>query len=90
MKKLKKKAQSIKRSKALKISDAEGKLTYKKVSVNKKKYSGKFKVNTRTGRITVKKGVKKGRYKLRVKVSAAGNNKYKAKTVIRTVTIKVK
>ena len=88
--KLKKKAQSIKRSKALKISDAEGKLTYKKVSVSKKKYSGKFKVNTRTGRITVKKGVKKGRYKLRVKVSAAGNNKYKAKAVIRTVTIKVK
>lgn len=34
--------------------------------------------------------VEKGRYKLRVKVSAAGNNKYKAKTVIRTVTIKVK
>ncbi len=40
--------------------------------------------------IAVEKGVKKGRYKLRVKVSAAGNNKYKAKAVIRTVTIKVK
>ena len=48
-------------------------------------------VNARTGNIKVKKGVKKGTYKVKVRVKAAGNANYKPsgwKTV--TVTGKVK
>ena len=39
---------------------------------------------------TLKKGIKKGTYKLRVKVTAAGNSNYKAGTRTITVRIKVK
>ena len=87
-KKLKKKKQTIKKAKAYKISKAKGKLTYKKAGISKKKYSKKFTVAKKTGLITVKKGVKKGTYKLKVKVTAAGNNNYKKLT--RTVTVKIK
>ena len=66
----------------------EGKVTYKKVKVNKKKYARKFTVNKKTGKITVKKGVKKGTYKLTVKVSAAGNGDYEAGS--RNVTVKIR
>ena len=42
------------------------------------------------GNITVKKGLKKGTYKIKVNVTAAGNTTYKAVTKAVTVTIKVK
>lgn len=87
-KKLKKKKKTISRKKALKVTGAQGKLTYTKVKVNKKKYSKKFTVNSKNGKITVKKGVKKGLYKVTVKVRAAGNSSYKP--VTRTVTVKVR
>ncbi len=38
----------------------------------------------------VKKGTKAGSYKIKISVKAAGNSTYKAKTVTKTVTIKVK
>ena len=41
-----------------------------------------------TGKVTVKKKLKKGTYKIKVKVTAAGNSNYKALT--RTVTFKIK
>ena len=59
--------------------------------MTKSKFKKYFAVNTKTGKITVKKGLKKGTYKVKVKVKAAGNANYKAskeKTV--TVTVKVK
>ena len=43
---------------------------------------------TRTGKVTVKKGLKKGTYGVKTKVTAAGNANYKALT--KTVTFKVK
>ena len=89
-KKLKKKNQNIARKKAMTVSGAQGKVTYKKVKVNKKKYARKFTVNKKTGKITVKKGVKKGTYKLTVKVSAAGNGDYEAGSKNVTVKIRVK
>ena len=64
-------------------------MTYQKVSVNKKKYTKKFTVNKTTGDITVKRGVKKGKYKLRVNVTAVGNYRYEPETKTVTVTIRV-
>ncbi len=87
-KKLKKKKQTVARKKAMTIKNARGKLTFKKVKVNKKKYAKKFIVNKKTGKITVKKGVKKGLYKVTVKVRAAGNGTYKAGS--KTVVVKIR
>ena len=77
-KKLKKKAVTFK---AVKVSGAKGKVTYKVTKKNKKL---KFK----NGKITVKKKTKKGTYKIKVKVTAAGTSAYKKGE--KTVTIKVK
>ena len=71
-------------------SKAQGKVTYKKVSVIKKKFAKKITVNKKTGKITVKKGLKKGTYKLKIKVTAAGTTAYKAGSKTVTVKIKVK
>ena len=90
--KLKKKSQKIARSKAIKVSKAQGKVTYKKIRVGSKKtnkkYGKKITINAKNGKITVKKGLKKGTYKVKVKVRAAGNSKYKALT--KTVTFKIR
>ena len=85
-KKLKKKARTVARAKVITISNAEGKVTYKLLSVNKKKKS--FKVNAANGVITVKKKLKKGTYTLKVKVTAAGNENFNAAS--KTVTFKIK
>ncbi|MBQ6622886.1 MAG: leucine-rich repeat protein [Mogibacterium sp.] len=82
-KKLKKAKKTV--SGVIKVKKAAGKITYAKVSG-----SGKLSINKKTGKITVKKGTKKGTYKIKVKVKAAGNKNYKAKTVKVTVKIKVK
>ena len=81
---VKKKNQTVTQSKAFTISNAKGKVTYSKSSGNKK-----ITVSS-AGKITVKKGLKKGTYKVKVKVKAAGNDTYKAATKTVTVTIKVK
>ncbi|MDO4807218.1 MAG: MBG domain-containing protein, partial [Coriobacteriales bacterium] len=66
------------------VSKAKGDVTYTKVSKGSSKY---LKVNAKTGRVTVAKGTKRGTYKIRVKVTAAGNGSYKKAT--KTVTCKV-
>ncbi|MBR1532478.1 MAG: hypothetical protein IJ643_10520, partial [Eubacterium sp.] len=81
---LKKKNQTVTQKNAFAISKAQGKVTYKKASGN-----GKITVNS-AGKFTVKKGLKKGTYKIKVKVTASGNTTYKAVTKTVTVTIKVK
>lgn len=86
-KKLKKKNQNVARKKAITVSKPQGKVTYTKVKVNKKKFAKKFTINKKTGKITVKKGVKKGTYKMTVKVNAAGNTMYKP--LAKTVTVKI-
>ena len=80
--KLKKKKQSIKTAKAFTIKNAQGAVSYKKVGGNKKL------TITSAGKITVKKGTKKGIYKIKVAVTAAGNKNYETGT--KTVTVKVK
>ena len=89
-KKLKKKAQKLTAAKAITVSKAQGAVSYKLAGVTKSKFKKYFKVNTSTGKITVKKGLKKGTYKVKVNVTAAGNNKYNAATRQVIVTVKVK
>ena len=79
-----KKNTTIKKAKAFTIKNAKGTVTFKKASGDKK-----ITINKKTGNITVKKGLKKGKtYSLKVKVSAAGNTAYKAGS--KTVTVKIK
>lgn len=84
---LKKKAQVIKRAKAISVKNAKGGVSYKLVGVNKSKYKKFFKVNSKNGNITIKKKLKKGTYKVKIKVTAAGNSNYKKMS--KNVTVKV-
>ena len=88
---LKKKKRTIALKKWASVSGAQGAVTYKLTSAKKGKKSFKkyFKV-AKNGKITVKKGLKKGKYKVKIKVTAAGNGEYDAKAVTVTVTIRVK
>ena len=88
--KLKKKKQVIKPTKSLRICTAVGKLQFKLAKVNKKKFKKFFKVNAKNGNITIKKGLKKGKYKLKIDITAAGNANYLAGTKSITVTVRVK
>lgn len=71
--------------KAITVSKAVGKVSYKKTSG-----SGKFKVNSSNGKITVKKGTKKGKYTIKISVKAAGNGNYLATEKVVSVKIVVK
>ena len=87
--KLKNKKQTVK---PLTIKNAQGAVTVSKVKngTNKKIFK-KITINNKTGAITFKKGkyVKKT-YKIKLKITAAGNADYNAKTVTQVVKIKVK
>ena len=81
---LKKKSQSLNVSKVIKVTNkGQGTISYAKVSGNKK-----ITINKKTGKVTVKKGLKKGTYKVKVKVKAAGNTNYKA-SAWKNVTFKI-
>lgn len=73
------------RKKVLTIKKAKGTLTF-----TKKSGKAKITIAKKTGKVTVKKGLKKGTYKVKVKVKAAGNDTYKAKTVTATFSICIK
>ena len=62
----------------------QGTLSYAKVASGSSSY---LTVNKSTGKVTVKKGTKKGTYTIKIKVTATGNANYKAKAA--TVTCKV-
>lgn len=65
---------------------------YRKVGSAKGGSSGtpRFIINKKTGKITVRKALSKGTYKIKVKVAASGNSTYKTKTKTVTAKIKVK
>ena len=85
----KKKSTKAKTVAGLKVTNkGQGKITYKKVKVNKN--AGQFTVNSKTGKITVKKGTKAGTYKVTISASAAGNGNYNAGKAQAVVTVKVK
>ena len=81
--KLQNKKQMLKIKKVLKISNNKGSLIFKKIKGNKK-----ISIDETTGKVTIKKGLQKGTYKVKVKVTDKGNNIYAA--VSKKVTFKVK
>ena len=88
-KKLKSKARSVKAAKAFTVKKAKGAVTYKAVKNITKNALKKVKV-AKNGKVTVKKGTAKGTYKLKVKIAAAGNDSYKAKSKTVKLVVKVK
>ncbi|MCR5024479.1 MAG: leucine-rich repeat protein, partial [Lachnospiraceae bacterium] len=92
--KLKNKTQSIKATKIYKytsINKTIGDLSYELSTAKKgkKDFSKSFVINKKTGKIKIKKGLKKGSYKIKVKVTAAGDKNYKNVTKAVAFTIKV-
>ena len=77
--------QTLAAGKAMAVSKAQGKVTYKKVSGDKT-----ITVDKKTGKITLAKGLARGKYKVKVKVTAAGNKNYKSGSKTVTVTVQVK
>ena len=89
-KKLKKKKQLLAVKKILTVNNAKGTLSYKIKKVSKSKYKKYFAMNARTGKLTVKKKLKKGTYKVNVAVTASGDANHNAATKQVTFRIKVK
>lgn len=88
-KKLKKKAQKVK---AITVKNAQGKVTYKLVKSGITKKIRKYvKINSK-GVITIKKWkkAKKGTYKIKVTIKAAGNSAFNAKSVTKVIKVKIK
>ena len=84
--KLKKKKQTLAIGKVVSFTgNGQGQISYLKTSGNKK-----ITINKKTGKITIKKGLKKGTYKVNVKISATGNAEYKPAVKVTTIKIKVK
>ncbi len=69
----------------VKVTGEKTKKTYTKLSGNKK-----LTVNKKTGKITIKKGIKKGTYTLKIKVATGATANYKAGSKTVKVKIKVK
>ena len=80
-KKVKKKARYTSK---VAVSGAQGTKTFTKVSGSKKL------TITKAGKIKVKKKTKKGTYKIKVKVTSAATTNYNAKSVTKTIKVKVK
>ncbi len=87
LKKVKKKAQ---KAVTFKVTDAKGKVSFKIKSA--KKAIKKYLSITKKGVLKVKKWkkAKKGTYTVKVTITAKGNAEYNAKTVKKTVKVKVK
>ena len=83
--KLKKKSQSFKVSRALSISGYKDGLTFKKLKGNKK-----ITINKKTGKVTVKRYLKKKTYKVKVKITAKGADGAAPETVTATFKVRVR
>ena len=83
-KKVRKKTRTVAVSKVLNITKGTGPYLFVKLSGKKK-----ITINKTTGKVTVKKKLKKGTYKVKVKVMSKGNATYKASSW-KTVTFKIK
>jgi hypothetical protein len=78
------KKRNINTAKTFRIENAHGVISYKKISGSNKLSIGAG------GRITIKKGMKKGTYKMKVKVTAAGNENHEEGSKVVTVRVRVK
>ena len=65
--------------------NSKGTLTYKKTSGN-----SAISINSKTGKVSVKKGLKKGTYKVKIQIKAAAKGNYNSAGKTVTVTVKVK
>ena len=75
------------RLEAVSTGDSKVSVTFAKAN----KAGGKKIKISKTGKVTVKKGLKKGTYKVKVKMNKAGNQNYNAaKTVSKTLKITIK
>lgn len=77
---LKKKAQKRKRARVIRfVKTGKGTKTYRLVSAKKgkKSFRKRFRINKKTGLLTIRKGLRKGLYRVTVKVRAAGGIFYK-------------
>ena len=84
---LKSKSLTLAPSKIINIKKSgKGTMAYKLVKASK--YQSYFSLNATTGKLTIKKGLKKGTYSLKITVKAAGNANYKAST-LKTIIIKI-
>lgn len=86
VKKVKKKAQTFK---AVTMKKNQGSVTYTAKAANKKSKKA-LSFSKKTAKIKVKKGTKKGTYKMKVTAKAKGNSNYNSATKTVTVTVKVK
>lgn len=89
--KLNKKAQKLTAAKMIKFtSKGQGALTYKLASAKKgsKSFKKYFKLNKETGKIIIKKGLKKGTCQLKIKIKAAGDSNHAA-SAYKTATVKI-
>ena len=90
--KVKKKTRKIKRAKAITIKKAVGKVTYRRIKITAKKKllkQAKKKIRVaKNGKIILRKGLKKGVYKLTVRVRAAGDKAFRP--LSKKVKIKIK
>ena len=84
---LKRKAQTIKSGKAFIIKNEKGKLSFTKMS---KGSSKRLTINRKTGKIKVRKGTKKGLYRIKVKVTATGDDNFRPLSKVVTVKVQVK
>ena len=84
--KVKKKAITVK---PITVKNPQGTVSYKLVSGNAKSKKA-LKLNKKTGKVTVKRKTAKGTYKIKVKVTAAGTDEYKAASKNVNVTVVVK
>ena len=82
--KLKKGSVKVEREKYLTVENAQGDLTYKKGRGNKKITVSK------TGKLTIKKGLKNGNYNVTVSVTASGNDEYDSITQAVRFKVRVK
>lgn len=82
------KKKSLKIARAVTVKRAKGKLAYSNVTASGKAKT--WKVNAKSGAVTVPKGTKKGTYKLKIQVTAAGLGNYASGAKQVTVKIRVK
>ena len=73
------------RKKVLTISSKRGTLSYKKISG-----SSRLTIDKKTGSVTVKKNTKRGNYRMKVSVRAAGNYKYASGSTVVNVKVSVR
>ncbi len=77
----------VKRDRAFTIKNAKGKLSFERVSAS----SHKLQIDKKTGDVTIGKKLKEDKnYYLTVNVKAAGNDKYKPKTIKVQLRIRIK